>query len=81
MYAALFGLVSSFMYILKFFFHKFYNYVTFNWKLSGTLQFTFFLTSVFFDWGSSFLQSCYYSFTFYQVDSLVLNLITLVGWR
>lgn len=78
MYAGLFGLVRSFMYILKFFFHKFYNYVTFNWKLSGALQFMFFLTSVF--WlRLKFLTELLLLFSFSQVESLVLNLIIVVG--
>lgn len=46
-YTALFGLVSLFMYMLKFFLQKFYYYVTFNWKLFGTFQLLFFLTGVF----------------------------------
>lgn len=60
------------MYTLKFFSQGFY--VAFNWKLFGTFQFIFVLTRVF-GLRSIFLQSSYYSFTFYQLKSLNLNVI------
>lgn len=60
------------MYTLKLFFQGFY--VTFNWKLFGTFQFVFVLTRVF-GLRSVFLQSSYYSSTFFQLKSLNLNVI------
>lgn len=64
--------INLFMYTLKFFFQGFY--FAFSWKLFGTFQFMFVLTRVF-GLRSVFLQSSYYSFTFYQLRSLNLNVI------
>lgn len=64
--------INLFMYTLKLFFQGFY--VAFNWKLFGTFQFVFVLTRVF-GLRSVFLQSSYYSSTFFQLKSLNLNVI------